>query len=165
MKVANKFKYLRIKLVSKGGSALIFNSDSKGYLPRRIFRFIRKWERDATNVLIRNQLFLPIWRPIWKHTPRRRGTNAFNVIISCSWLQFSCSETWFCSALTVLKRCCRPFLVYIYDIQFDFMRKITRNPKTIKIADLTVRRRFVRMDVLSGRRFVRTALDVLSGPP
>ena len=36
MKVVNKFTYLRIKLVRKGGTALIFNSDSKDYLPRRI---------------------------------------------------------------------------------------------------------------------------------
>ena len=33
---------------------------------------------------------------------------------------------------------CRPFLVYIYGRQLDFMQKLTRDPQTIKIADITM---------------------------
>ena len=47
------------------------------------------------------------------------------------------------------------------DLELERRFEITANFKIGRI--LKVSRRFVRMDVLSGRRFVRTALDVLSG--
>ena len=60
-----------------------------------------------------------------------------------------------------------------FDVMWMCFRKIARDHKGSPVLlsvchderhDLSlVSRRFVRMDVLSGRRFVRTALDVLSG--
>ena len=143
MKVVNKFTYLHIKLVTKGGTALIFNSDSRGYLPRRIFRFIRKWERNATNILLVNKLLLLIWRLIWKHTKEKgykcvqcvyKSSQEANLKAHMKALGYNsvAQRPDFESALRVLKRCCGPFLVYIYDIQFDLMPKITRNTQQSK---------------------------------